>query len=78
MLPPWCDSLLPRKLTSGCVIGPFQSVVDGSIADGKTTTSIRRTELATWLLRNALAERAELVRQMPLVSTSAKAPGSTE
>ncbi|KAI5787685.1 hypothetical protein DFH27DRAFT_574346 [Peziza echinospora] len=58
--------------------GPFQSVVDGSVADGKTTTSIRRTELATWLLRNALAERAELVRQMPMVSTSAKAPGSTE
>jgi len=52
--------------------GDYQAVADGYIGDGKTTSGVRRSELADWLVSQALSDEPHWVREKPVVSSAAK------
>ncbi|KAA8913040.1 hypothetical protein FN846DRAFT_204952 [Sphaerosporella brunnea] len=52
--------------------GGFQNVTDGYVADGKTALSVRRVELAQWLVEQAVKEDPEWVGEKPVVSSAKK------
>lgn len=51
--------------------GEAQAVTDGYLGDGKTTSSIRRRELAKWLAAQITSNETEWIGRKPIVSTSA-------
>ncbi|KAF8418157.1 hypothetical protein EV426DRAFT_620046 [Tirmania nivea] len=57
--------------------GEAQAVTDGYLGDGKTTSSIRRSELAKWLVMQiTTSSESKWIGQKPIVSTARKPRGS--
>ena len=54
------------------MVGKFEGVADGHVGDGKTTLSVKREELADWLVMQATKEPADWAGQKPAVFTAAK------
>lgn len=52
--------------------GETQAATDGYLGDGKTTSSIRRSELAKWLVTQITSDESKWIGQKPVVSTSSK------
>lgn len=50
--------------------GEPQAVTDGYLGDGNTTSSIRRSELADWLVGQITTQDSKWVGRKPMVSTS--------
>lgn len=46
--------------------------MDGYVGDGKTKLSVRRSELAEWIVAQVTKETQEWVGEKPLVSTAGK------
>lgn len=51
--------------------GESEGVVEGHVGDGKTGWSVRRTEVAEWLL-GAVEEPEKWVRGRPMISSAGK------
>jgi hypothetical protein len=52
--------------------GDFQGLAEGYVGDGKTTLSVRRSELSQWLVEQAIKEDPEWVYEKPMVSSPSK------
>lgn len=47
-------------------------MTDGYVGDGNTTLSVRRSELAQWLVEQAVKDEPEWVCEKPMVSSASK------